>query len=202
MKRLLRYLARVAATALTIVLIVVLLPYASRWASSILPDLGGAALNTSILLSHQMQESARLETATVEDEGVLNASTSAMFLGTVQNVSIQYVYRASLGIDLRKAEIKVEDSVVTLLLPEIEILSDSLTPVQTVKDDFWYPLTEERRQKLLQDELDKCRERCLTEYATSDEAWQNTVSALSDTVSAWVSTGGVTIRYERMRRTQ
>ena len=202
MKRLLRYLARVAGTALTIVLIVVLLPYASRWASSILPDLGGAALNTSILLSHQMQESARLETATVEDEGVLNASTSAMFLGTVQNVSIQYVYRASLGIDLRKAEIKVEDSVVTLLLPEIEILSDSLTPVQTVKDDFWYPLTEERRQKLLQDELDKCRERCLTEYATSDEAWQNTVSALSDTVSAWVSTGGVTIRYERMRRTQ
>ena len=202
MKRLLRYLARVAGKALTIVLIVVLLPYASRWASSILPDLGGAALNTSILLSHQMQESARLETATVEDEGVLNASTSAMFLGTVQNVSIQYVYRASLGIDLRKVEIKVEGSTVTLLLPEIEILSDSLTPVQTVKDDFWYPLTEERRQKLLQDELDKCRERCLTEYATSDEAWQNTVSALSDTVSAWVSTGGVTIRYERMRRTQ
>ena len=202
MKKLLRWLARVVATALTIVLIAVLLPYASRWASSILPDLGGAALNTSILLSHQMQESARLETATVEDEGVLNASTSAMFLGTVQNVSIQYVYRASLGIDLRKAEIKVEDSVVTLLLPEIEILSDSLTPVQTVKDDFWYPLTEERRQKLLQDELDKCRERCLTEYATSDEAWQNTVSALSDTVSAWVSTGGVTIRYERMSRLQ
>ena len=202
MKKLLRYLARVAATALTIVLTVVLLPYASRWASSILPDLGGAALNTSILLSHQMQESARLETATVEDEGVLNASTNAMFLGTVQNVSIQYVYRASLGIDLRKVEIKVEGSTVTLLLPEIEILSDSLTPVQTVKDDFWYPLTEERRQKLLQDELDKCRERCLTEYATSDEAWQNTVSALSDTVSAWVSTGGVSIRYERMRRTQ
>ena len=202
MKRLLRYLARVAATALTIVLIVVLLPYASRWASSILPDFGGAALNTSILLSHQMQQSARLETATVEDEGVLNASTNAMFLGTVQNVTIQYMYRASLGIDLRKVEIKVEGSAVTLLLPEIEILSDSLTPVQTVKDDFWYPLTEERRQKLLQDELDKCRERCLTEYAASDEAWQNTVSALSDTVSAWVSTGGVTIRYERMRRTQ
>ena len=202
MKRLMHWLARMVATALTVVLIAVLLPYASRWASSILPDLSGAALNTSILLSHQMQQSARLETSTVEDEGVLNASTSAMFLGTVQNVSIQYVYRASLGIDLRKVEIKVEGSTVTLLLPEIEILSDSLTPVQTVKDDFWYPLTEERRQKLLQDELDKCRERCLTEYAASDEAWQSTVSALSDTVSAWVSTGGVTIRYERMRRMQ
>ena len=202
MKRLLRYLARVAGKALTIVLIVVLLPYASRWASSILPDLSGAALNTSILLSHQMQQSARLETSTVEDEGVLNASTSAMFLGTVQSVTIRYVYRASLGIDLRKVSIKVENDGITLLLPEVEILSDSLDPLQTVKDDFWYPLTEERRQKLLEDELVKCRERCLTEYAASDDAWQSAVSALSDTVSAWVSSGGVTIRYERMSRLQ
>ena len=181
MKRLMQFLARVVATALTIVLIAVLLPHASRWASSILPDLGDAALNTSILLSHQMQQSARLETATVEDEGVLNASTSAMFLGTVQNVTIRYVYRASLGIDLRKVGIRVENDGITLLLPEVEILSDSLDPIQTVKDDFWYPLTEERREKLLEGELVKCRERCL-----------------SDTVSAWVSTGGVTIRYERI----
>ena len=202
MKRLMQFLARVVATALTIVLIAVLLPHASRWASFILPYLGGAALNTPILLSHQMQQSARLETATVEDEGVLNASTSAMFLGTVQNVTIRYVYRASLGIDLRKVGIRVENDGITLLLPEVEILSDSLDPVQTVKDDFWYPLTEERRQQLLEGELVKCRERCLTEYAASDEVWQSTVSALSDTVSAWVSTGGVTIRYERMSRLQ
>ena len=202
MKRLMHWLARMVATALTVVLIAVLLPYASRWASSILPDLSGAALNTSILLSHQMQQSARLETSMVEDEGVLNASTSAMFLGTVQSVTIRYVYRASMGIDLRKVGIKLENDGITLLLPEVEILSDSLDPVQTIKDDFWYPLTEERRQKLLEDELVKCRKRCLTEYAASDEAWQSAVSALSDTVSAWVSTGGVTIRYERMRRTQ
>lgn len=202
MKRLMHWLARVAATALAVVLIAVFLPYASRWASSILPDLSGAALNTSILLSHQMQQSARLETSTVEDEGVLNASTSAMFLGMVQSVTIRYVYRASLGIDLRKVSIKVENDGITLLLPEVEILSDSLDPLQTVKDDFWYPLTEERRQKLLEDELVKCRERCLTEYTASDDAWQSAVSALSDTVSAWVCSGGVTIRYERMSRLQ
>ena len=152
MKKLLHWLARTVAAALSLVLAVVLLPYASRWASSFLPDLSGAALNTSILLSHQMQESARLETTVVEDEGVLNATTSAMFLGTVQSVTIQYVYRASLGIDLRKVEMHLEGSGITLLVPEVEILSDSLTPVQVVKDDFWYPLTEERRQRLLQEE--------------------------------------------------
>ena len=102
MKKLLQWLSRTVAAALSLVLAAVLLPYASRWASSLLPDLSGAALNTSILLSHQMQESARLETTVVEDEGVMNATTSAMLLGTVQSVTIQYVYRASLGIDLRK----------------------------------------------------------------------------------------------------
>lgn len=198
MKKLLQWLSRTVAAALSLVLAAVLLPYASRWASSFLPDLSGAALNTSILLSHQMQESARLETTVVEDEGVLNATTSAMLLGTVQSVTIQYVYRASLGIDLRKVEMRLQGSRITLLVPEVEILSDSLTPVQVVKDDFWYPLTEERRQKLLQDELVGCRERCLAEYAASADAWENTVSALSDTVSAWVGAGGVTILYERL----
>lgn len=198
MKKLLHWLARTVAAALSLVLAVVLLPYASRWASSFLPDLSGAALNTSILLSHQMQESARLETTVVEDEGVLNATTSAMFLGTVQSVTIQYVYRASLGIDLRKVEMHLEGNRITLLVPEVEILSDSLTPVQVVKDDFWYPLTEERRQRLLQEELAGCRERCLAEYAASDDAWENTVSALSDTVSAWMGAGGITILYERL----
>ena len=146
MKKLLQWLSRTVAAALSLVLAAVLLPYASKWASSLLPDLSGAALNTSILLSHQMQESARLETTVVEDEGVLNATTSAMLLGTVQSVTIQYVYRASLGIDLRKVEMRLQGSRITLLVPEVEILSDSLTPVQVVKDDFWYPLTEERRQ--------------------------------------------------------
>ena len=201
MKGFLKWLKRVVATAVTVVLIIVLLPYASQLASAVLPDLSGAALNTSILLSHKMENSARLETSLIEDEGILNSTTNAMFIGQVQSVNIQYIYRASIGIDLSKVKMKVRGATITLTLPQPEILSDSITPQQVEKDDFWYPLTESRRQKILNDELMLCRKRCLEEYITSDEAWQNTLSAMENTISGWLtaSSSGVTVRYEQSK---
>lgn len=199
MKGFLRWLGRIAATAITIILIVVLLPYASNLASAVLPDLSGAALNTSLLLSHRMENSARLETSVIEDEGILNSTTNAMFIGQVQSVTMKYTYRASIGIDLSKVQMSVRGNTITLTLPPVEILTDSITPEQVEKDDFWYPLTESRRQKILDDELALCRERCLTEYAASEEAWSNTVAAMENTVSGWltVANSGVTVRYKQ-----
>lgn len=199
MKRFLRWLSRVIASAVTLVLVIVLLPYVSRMASAFLPDLSGAAMNVSVLLNHKMQSSARLETSVIEDEGVLNSTTSAMFLGQVQSVSIQYVYRASIGIDLQKVDMSLKGSTITLTLPDMEILSDSITPIQVEKDDFWYPLTEERRQQLLDNELIQCRERCLQEYAASDAAWDDAISAVQTTVASWLesASAGVTVQVVR-----
>lgn len=199
MKPFFRWLGKILATALCIVLIVVLLPYASKLASAVLPDLSGAALNTSLLLSHKMESSARLETGIVEDEGILNSTTNAMFIGQVQSVTMKYLYRASIGIDLSKVQMNVRGNTITLTLPQPEILNDSITPQQVEKDDFWYPLTEERRQKLLDDEITLCRQRCLSEYAASQEAWSNTVAAMENTVAGWLGIAkvGVTVRYEQ-----
>lgn len=195
MKKFLHWLGRVIGTAVTLVLVIVLLPYVSKLASAFLPDLSGAAVNATVLLSHRMESSARLETAVIEDESVLNATTNAMFLGQVQSVNIQYVYRASIGIDLKKVQITLRGQTITLTLPPLEVLSDSITPIQVEKDDFWYPLTEERRQKLLDEELAHCRQHCLEEYLTSPEAWDSTVSAVESTVSGWLSAAapGVTV---------
>ncbi|MBE5802939.1 MAG: DUF4230 domain-containing protein [Clostridiales bacterium] len=204
MKAVLRWLGRVAASALTFVLIIVLLPYVSRIASAVMPDLSGAALNTSLLLSHQMEASSRLETAVIEDEGLLNSTTNAMFIGQVQSVSIKYTYRASIGVDLSKVQMKVRGNTITLMLPEVEILADSITPDQVSKDDFWYPLTEERRKKLLDDELALCRERCLNDYAASQDALDNTISAVESTVSGWLkaANSNITIRYQWQEKTE
>ncbi|MBR2718049.1 MAG: DUF4230 domain-containing protein [Clostridia bacterium] len=199
MKGFLRWLTRILAAVISIILVVILLPYASRLASAVLPDLSGAALNTSLLLSHEMKSSARLETNVIVDEGIMNSSTNALFLGEVQSVTMKYTYRASVGIDLSKVQMKVRGNTITLTLPPLEILSDSLTPDQVEKNDFWYPLTEERRQKLLEDELNLCRERCVNEYASSDEAWQHTLAAMGNTVSSWLTSANssAVIRYER-----
>ncbi|MBQ8654210.1 MAG: DUF4230 domain-containing protein [Clostridia bacterium] len=200
MKTFLRWLAKLLTTAAAVLLTIVLLPYASDLMTAYLPDLSGAARNISVTLSRNLQETGRLEVMLAQEEGVLESSTEALFLGTVQKVSVQYIYRASVGIDLTRVQVKVQGRVVTLLLPEPEILNDSLEPGQIVRDDFWYPLTDTRLQKLIEDEKLRCRSRYLSEQADSSLLWDYTVSALSNTVAQWlgVHDEGVTIRYERL----
>ena len=197
MKALLKWLGRTVGSALTLVLVIVLLPHASRLMNSILPDLSGAAVTVSATLARNLQQSARLETAIAEEEGVLESGTEALFLGQVQKVTVRYTYHASLGIDLRKVQVKVTGNTITLLLPDMEVLSDSLTPEEISKDDFWYPLTEERLQTLLNQEQERCRAYYLEEHAHTDQAWADTVAALEGTVSQWIALGNdrITIEY-------
>ena len=200
MKALLKWLGRTVGSALTLVLVIVLLPHASRLMNSVLPDLSGAAVTASATLARNLQQSARLETTLVEEEGVLESSTDALFLGQVQKVTVRYTYRASLGIDLSRVQVKVTGQTITLLLPEMEVLSDSLTPADISKDDFWYPLTEERLQTLLTKEQERCRAYYLEEHAQSDQAWADILAALEGTVSQWITLGNdwITIEYAHL----
>lgn len=204
MRALAKWLGRVIASALTLVLVIVLLPHISQFVSSVLPDLSGAATTASVTLSRSLQETARLETTVVEEEGVLESSTDALFIGEVQKVTVRYTYCASIGIDLTKVQLKVTGNTITLLLPETEILSDSLTPQEIIRDDFWYPLTDQRLQTLLSEEQQRCREHYLQQNAESDVLWDNIVSSMENTISQWISLGrtGVTIEYGRLADTE
>lgn len=197
MKRLMKWLGKLIGSALTLTLVIALLPYASRLLSAMLPDLSGAATTLSATLSRHMQESARLETSAVEEEGVMTSTTDALLLGEVQSVDVRYTYRASLGIDLRKAQLQVSGNTVTLLLPDVEVLSDSLTPEEIVRRDFWYPLTDERLQTLLQQEQERCRAYYLAANEANEQAWENTISALEHTIGQWIalSSSGVELHY-------
>lgn len=197
MKRLMKWLGKLIGSALTLTLVIALLPYASRLLSAMLPDLSGAATTLSATLSRHMQESARLETSAVEEEGVMTSTTDALLLGEVQSVDVRYTYRASLGIDLRKAQLQVSGNTVTLLLPDVEVLSDSLTPEEIVRRDFWYPLTDERLQTLLQQEQECCRAYYLAANEANEQAWENTISALEHTIGQWIalSSSSVELHY-------
>lgn len=197
MKKFLSWLARVAGTALSLVLVIVMLPYASKWAAKLIPDLSGAAVNTSVTLSQKLSQSARLECVQVDVNGVLDSTTNALFIGTVQSVQIAYTYHASIGIDLTKVQIRTEGNTVVLELPAMEVLSDSLTPTEIQRSDFWYPLTDERRQQLLNDEQEARREKHLAEVSSSEEGWDYVINALNSTIAAWSDIDQrVTFRYE------
>ena len=167
-------------TALSLVLVIIMLPYATKWIGKLLPDGSRNAITVSAVLSRQMEASSRLETAKIEDEGVISSSVDALFIGQVQNVVIQYRYEASMGIDLKKVKMQILGNVLTLELPPGEVLADSLTPLNVERNDFWFPLSEERRLKLLEDERLKCRAHYLEENQENRDAFDYSVAAMTE----------------------
>lgn len=197
MRGFMKWIARTVGTAISLVLVIVLMPYASKLAEQLLPAIDGAAINTSVTLRREMENSARLETVCITEEGVLNSSTSAMLLGEVQSVTVKYTYTASIGIDLTRVGLSVDGNTLTFTIPQPEVLADSLHPDQIVRDDFWYPLTDSRRQELLDEEQAKCREYYLQSFLNSDDMWQRTVQALESTIGVWLGQGtnGLTFKF-------
>ncbi len=187
-RQLLKTIASIVALALAIALSIALMPHLSKWIDAVLPDKEGTAITESMVISRYMKESERLETSRIVDEGAFESSLEARVLGTVQRVTVSYEYRASLGIDLAKVGIKASGKSITLSLPDVEVLADSITPLGIERHDFLYPLSDERLQTLLEDEKLKCRAHYLEENnIESEQVWANTTQALENLVENWIA---------------
>lgn len=139
MKRIGKWLLGLITSALTLVLVIVLLPYAAKWVARIMPDESAAAIRASVVLSQKLEQSAKLETLHVTEEGALNYEVKAAFLGTVASINADYTYEGSFGIDLQQVTMTRDGSVLTLTLPAPELLLDSLTPADITRDLALYP---------------------------------------------------------------
>jgi len=144
----------------------------------------------SAALMRSLRASQRLETTTVEEEGVLDAKTSVVLLGTVGRTVITYRYRASLGVDLKKVELKRDGKQMTFLIPPLEVLADSIEPLEVTKNDFFSHAIDRSTESLLQEQLMKCREACLQEKEDSETAWENTQKAFRETIGEWLQAFG------------
>lgn len=198
MKALLRWLARIIGSALTVILIIVLFPYISRLAAKLLPDESGAAIKTSAILASRLQDTARLETLLVEEDGVLNYDIQAALLGSVANINIQYRYEASFGLDLTKVDIQRSGSVLTLLLPQPELIMDGLRPNEVIRDDFWYPgFSDADYEKLLEAERQSRRAVYLT-GEKKKHLLEASVNAFDQTIKAWLEevSPGIKLQYQ------
>lgn len=186
MKRFLRWIAKIFGSALTIILVIVFFPYISKLAARVLPDESGAAIKASAILATRLDNSARLETLKVEEEGVLNYDINAAFIGTVGNVNVSYVYAASFGIDLSKVIMKVEGDSITFILPQYELLQDSLTPHEVYRNDFWTPgFTDADYAELLEGE--RIARRAVYLSGENEHLLQEaTVEAFEKTIAAWM----------------
>ena len=185
MPRALRFPIRILSTALILALAVVLLPRLTRLVGRLWPD-PARTERVSQVLAREMRDSARLETMTIDEQGVLTATVNAALIGEVQRVTIDYDYHASLGVDLTGAEVTEKDGVIILSLPPIGILRDSLTPTRIDRQDFWYPLTEKRRIALLEEEREKRAAAALADVQGSGRLQKDTADRLQRLIQSWI----------------
>ena len=203
MKTLLRWLGKIIGSALTLVLVFVLYPYISNLAERLLPDESGAAIKTSAIISAQLEESARLETLKVSEEGVLHYDIQAAFIGSVADINVKYQYNGSFGIDLRKVQMQISGNEITFQLPAPEIMQDSLTPLSSYRNDFWYPgFSDDDYTKLLEDERLSRRETHLT-GENGEHLREVSQRVFENTIANWIErvNGNVVFRFERLNET-
>ena len=186
MKRIGKWLAGVFASALSLVLAVVLLPYASKLAAKLMPDDSAAAIRASAVLSQKLEETAMLETMHVSEEGVMQYEIKAAFIGTVASIDAAYTYEASFGIDLKEVKLDLSGDTLTLVLPKPTLILDSLTPTNIQRDTALYPYLDDNDvQQALENQRLECRERYLS--GDQEEAlWNATVASMESTVSKWL----------------
>lgn len=198
MKHFLRWLARIAGSVITIALLIILFPYISRLAQMIMPDESGSAIKTSAVIATRLENTSRLETLKVSEDGVLDYEIRAAFLGSVANLTVSYTYDASFGIDLSKVEMRVSNSEITFVLPEPELLQDSLSPKEVYSAEFWYPgFSKEDYQDVLEEERVARR----AEYLSGDKRttlMDMTQVAFERTITAWMKelNSSLMIHYE------
>lgn len=186
MRAFFRWLAKIIGSALTVILVVILFPYVSRLATRLLPDESGAAIRASAVLATKLENSARLETLKVEEDGVLNYDIRAAFIGSVAQVNVSYKYEASFGIDLNEVTIQVSGNELVFTLPQPVLIQDVLTPSEVYQDDFWYKgFTLEDYEKLLESERIARREEYLSGDASA-QLWDATIEAFEKTIAAWL----------------
>ena len=198
MKGFMKWLGRILGSAATMILIIVLLPYASRVAQAVLPDLSGAHIKSAAILSQQLEQSARLETLQVTGEGVMTAEREALLIGTVSSVSVSYHYSGSYGVDLSRVQLKVEGSKLVFLLPQPEVLIDDITMDEVYRDgilDGAVRIGDKELQALLDEEKEKFRE----QYLRGENApalREASEKAFLDTIAVWLSQTNSRFQYE------
>ena len=184
MKKMLKRFVRILSLALSLTLAAVFYPYIQSWLGNLLPQ--GKYERISILLTHELREAGELTVLRYEDTGIMHTKTNALFLGSVQEVTVPYAYEIGLGFPLSEVIVQAEESAIQVVIPPIRMLYDSFQVTGTPEvRDFWYQLTETRYQKMLDDQAAACRDGYLREESYQAEAWNAACKTLESLFTQW-----------------
>ena len=190
MKRTGRWFLSIISKAFAVILVILLLPFARQLFRLILPDITGEINTQSRILEQKLENSQRLEVTTVEEEGILEAKTNVIILGTVGSTTIRYRYTASIGIDLSEVVLTPDSDRIVFSLPEAVILNDGIEALEVNKNNFFSHAIDKSTETLLDEQKQKCREQYLTVPEHREKIWEDTQKAFEETLCKWLDPYG------------
>jgi hypothetical protein len=190
MKKTGKWFASIAAKALIVILVILLLPYAGQLFQLILPGITGEINAQSRILEQKLESSQRLEVTKVEEDGILEAKTDVIILGTVGTTTIRYKYTASLGIDLNEVVLTPDSDRIIFYLPDPVILNDGIEATEVRKQNFFSHAIDKSTETLLDEQKQKCRELYLTDPENREKVWADTQKAFEETLCKWLDSYG------------
>ena len=190
MKKTGKWLLSLITKALIVILVIVLLPFARTIIRRIMPDASGEIRVQSIVLEQKLESSKRLEVTTVDEEGILEAKTNVIILGTVGSTTIRYRYTASVGIDLSKVVMTTDSDRIIFELPDPEVLNDGIEALEINKNNFFSKAIEKSVETLLNEQKLKCREQYINEKQHSERAWEDIRKSFEETICQWLENYG------------
>ena len=190
MKKTGRWFPSVLSKTVIVILVIILLPFAGQLFHQILPNVSGEINTQSRILEQKLDSSQRLEVTTVEEDGILEAKTNVIILGTVGKTTIRYRYTASIGIDLRQVELMPDSDRIIFTLPDPVILNDGIVATEVEKKNFWSHAIDKSTEALLDEQRKKCSEKYLNEDGYRERLWTDTQKAFEETLCRWLDPYG------------
>ncbi len=190
MKKTGKWAFSVITKVIVIILVILLLPYARDLYRLIAPNVTGEILTQSKIIEQKLESSQRLEVTTVEEEGLIESKTNVIIFGTVGTTTIRYRYTASIGIDLKNVIMTPEDDRIVLLLPEAEVLNDSIEAIEINKHNLFSKAIEKSVETLLAEQRVKCREEFISEKEHADKIRNDAILAFDETICKWLDNYG------------
>lgn len=172
--------------ALVIILVILLLPFARNVFNSIFFNTQGEIDVQSRILEQKLSSSQRMEVTHVDEEGIMNADTSVIILGTVGRTTIRYRYTASIGIDLKQVILTPETDRIVFSLPEPEILNDGIEALEVNRQDLFSRAIDKSVETLLDEQRTACRNNYLTAEESKSRIWSDTRRAFEETICKWL----------------
>lgn len=184
MRRILKFFLRIIALAAIITLVIVLYPHVSEWiSSSILDDKYEA---TTIRLTQEMKKAGELTAVRYQETGLMEAKLDAALVGTVGSVKAPYSYEIGLGFSLSDVMLTETEGGIEAALPDIRVLYDQFQITGEPEiSDMWQMMTEQRYQKMLDDQHMECRTRYLKQHEHAEAAWTAACEQLQQLFEGW-----------------